>query len=478
MPTIQEIFGENPTPTPASTPTPGPNTPAPNGFLSPLEMQQMYNPGTYSSTVTNTPAHGGFYASGPAFASSWNDTPFQPPQLHPEEIYTNTLGVNLPQGTKVAYRAKDNEEYYNKKLSQIIGFKNGSQTGDIGLEIECEGTSLFNSPFQYWTCHQDGSLRETAGHAPIEYVLRAPLKLKELRSALEYLDIKLKEAGSKVVKSQRTSVHVHINVQKMTLRELFCFLCLYLIFEELLVDWSGPERAGNLFCLRAKDSDFYVNMLESVLKNSNFKQWREDYRYAACNVASVCKFGSLEFRSMQGTVDIQLIYLWVSLLCMLRDASQTYDNPVEIVEEFTNIGPLPFFKKIFKDKQYRQLFESVPGLSGKLWDGLRMMRDVAYCSEWNKKKENLESQDDQPPSDPNRVMAGDEIEIEDTLCIVEYINSSSVNQRWSVRDTVEGSSYSLEIPQGWVMYYTGNIDFEMEGDFLLLDLRPGPVEVR
>ena len=278
----------------------------------------------------------------------------------------------------------DSGEYYNHKLSQVMQFRTGVQSGEVGLEVECEGVNLFNTPLRYWTCHEDGSLRSTGPHMPVEYVLRNPVKRDELRPCLEYLDAKLKEAGSKVIQSQRTSVHVHINCQKMTIRELYTFICLYMIFEELLVEWSGPDRAGNLFCLRAKDSEYYITMLESVLKQNNFKQWREDYRYSACNVASVCKFGSLEFRSMQGTVDINMIELWVNILLHLKDTAEKYDNPVEIVEEFTELGPLPFFKKIFADHGYRELFEDSPGLSGKLWDGLRLMRDVAYCCPWKK----------------------------------------------------------------------------------------------
>lgn len=274
------------------------------------------------------------------------------------------------------------EQWYNRKLNQLLSFKNGKQKGLVGLEVECEGKQLFSTPFKWWSCHVDGSLRDTDGHPPQEYVLRIPLDLEELKQALEYLEQKFQEAGSSVIKSNRTSVHVHINCQALSLRELYCFILLYIIFEEVLVDWVGPERAGNLFCLRAKDSEFYISMLESVLKTKSFKQWRDEYRYSSCNVASILKFGSLEFRSMPGTIDTNTIYIWASLLVMLKDVASKFDNPVQMVEEFVNIGPLPFFKKIFKDDKFRSLVENQPGLSGKLWDGLRMVRDVAYCCEW------------------------------------------------------------------------------------------------
>lgn len=313
------------------------------------------------------------------WATDWNSIPFASPTPPPLNSLANYI---LQSKKEPEMTPKDIEFFYNRRISQVVNFKSGLLKGDIGLEIECEGTHLFNSPFSYWTCHADGSLRETGGHPPIEYVLKAPLPVPEVKEALEYLSSKLKEAGSKLVKSNRTSVHVHVNCQQLTIRELYCFLCMYLIFEELLVDWSGPERAGNLFCLRAKDSGFYINMLEGAIKNQSFKQWREDFRYSACNVASITKFGSLEFRSMQGTVNVEEIQTWVEILMMIKNVSLEYDNPIDIVEEFTTIGPLPFFKKIFKHDEFRKLFERVDGLSGKLWDGLRLMRDVAYCCEW------------------------------------------------------------------------------------------------
>lgn len=316
-------------------------------------------------------------------------TLYEPSALSSEQ-WTHAFGsVPLPSSPEEMYvtpnwknKMKDSELFYNKELKAVVAFRNGIHSGEIGIEIECEGTDLFTIPFKWWTCHEDGSLRETHGHKPVEYVLRVPLSVEKAREALVYLDSKLKETKSKVINSQRTSVHIHVNCQKMTIRQLYCYICLYMIFEEILVDWSGPERAGNLFCLRAKDSEFYVGMLENVLKNNSLKNWRDEYRYSACNVASINKFGSLEFRSMQGTVDIQLIQLWIDILVLLKEQALTYDNPIDIVDEFTSIGPLPFFKKIFKDKKLRQLFESVPGLSGKLWDGLRLMRDIAHCCEW------------------------------------------------------------------------------------------------
>lgn len=305
----------------------------------------------------------------------------RPPRPNPYTTYAYKSAVDRLNAFDSKEKEMDTEHFYNKLLRHQIAFRNGTHKGDIGLEIECEGAELFRTPFKYWTCHEDGSLRAYKDNPPVEYVLRSPLSRDDAYNALVYLNEKLKETNAKVIESTRTSVHVHVNCQKLTIRELYCFICLYLIFEELLVDWSGPSRAGNLFCLRAKDSDFFLGMLERTLKEGHFKLWRDDYRYSACNVASIPKFGSLEFRSMQGTTDVTRIISWVDILLAIKEAALKYDNPTEIVEDFSRIGPLPFFKKILPDA-LRELLSRESNISGKLWDGLRMMRDVAYSVEW------------------------------------------------------------------------------------------------
>lgn len=409
--------------------------------------------------------------STPVESDEWQESLESPPPPVPpsqglslQEMVNNSLKRNKYD------MDKDKEEFYNRKLSRAMAFKHGKTKGDIGLEIECEGTHLFRTPFKFWSCHEDGSLRSQGDHLPVEYVLKAPLPKDQVRPALEYLAEKLKEAKSKIIHSTRTSVHVHVNCQDMTIRELYCYLGLYMILEELLVEWSGPDRAGNLFCLRAKDSDFYVKMLESVLKDKNFKSWRDDYRYAACNVASIPKFGSLEFRSMKGTVDTETIATWVDLLWHIKQVAGTYDNPIEMVEDFVTIGPLPFFRKVFPDPKVRSLFDNIQGMSGKLWDGLRLFRDVAYTVDWKKPLEK-KSPEEENEVEAFRYRAGDVYPIPNTdqTRIVEARDHGT----YTVTDEWYGSRRSYRIPNEHVLYYVRN---EETADYLIVDVRPGPVE--
>lgn len=369
-------------------------------------------------------------------------------------------------------KSADGEEWYNRKLVNLIPFRGGRKKGGIGLEIEVEGKQLFNAPMSWWTVHSDGSLRETEGHQPLEYVLKEPLSIDDTTKALEYLESQLKSSGSQIVQSTRTSVHVHVNCQDLTVRKLYNFICLYLIFEEALVDWSGPERAGNLFCLRAKDSDFFIQMLESTLKEESFREWKEEVRYLACNVVSIPKFGSLEFRSMRGTVDKKVILTWVQMLINLRKKAVIFDKPTDIVDRFIELGPLPFFRFIFDDPELRAELETVESLSAKFWSGLRMMRDVAFSSDWNPPKPRKEGEIE--TQGLIRYWSGQELIIGGRSYFVEarYAGEDSA---WRVRDFDPVTNLIVGESHRWVQP-TNTTIFKIndpEGNFVVLEVRPG-----
>jgi len=285
-------------------------------------------------------------------------------------------------------RNMDRNKSYNKPLLQYMPhLQSKEQDGEIGLEIECEGMNLFSAPISWWGTHVDHSLRAYKDHQPIEYVLRKPVSRTDVPKALTYLSRKLKEVGSNVVDSHRTSVHVHVNCQKLTFKEVIQYWAVYAIFEELLVEFSGSDRRGNLFCLRAKDAEHFIQLLEAGLQQNDYTSiFDKDVRYTACNMASLYKFGSIEFRSMRGTVDQELIQLWVDILLLLRDKALEYKDPQDIVKDFEKYGPEFFLKKITSSRlDIYNLLKSFPDYTRKMWDGLRLMRDVAYAISWEER---------------------------------------------------------------------------------------------
>lgn len=254
------------------------------------------------------------------------------------------------------------------------------QEAEVGIEIECEGESLHFDMDEYWDIHEDGSLRGESA----EYVLSGPIHRTEVVPALRYLDDKFLDNGSEFSDTYRTSVHVHLNVQHRTMTQVVNQICLYTIFEDLLVEFCGKDRIGNLFCLRISDAENVIDAIRrAITRNDWYALTHDTHRYSAINVTALGKYGSLEFRSFRGTTDIELINTWVNILLDIYDSAKMYANPQEICSELSILGPKAFIEKTFSAENAALLVD-FPNYGARLMRGVRLAQDIAYCTdEWN-----------------------------------------------------------------------------------------------
>lgn len=267
---------------------------------------------------------------------------------------------------------------------QAFGLRKRTK-GDIGVEIEVEGRNL-PAMGMYWRNDRDGSLMGES----FEYVLGVPMSLPEVKKALDYMDDEWKNNSTVIHDAVRAGVHVHINCQHLSLVQLYNFITAFLILENCLVKWCGKTREGNLFCLRSKDATYLINRL--IDATGNRKQMRhvlhtDILRYAALNVKALGDYGSLEFRSMRSTRDLNVIYKWAELLYNLRELSVKYEDPQRIIQEFSMEGPVSFLETFLGDyaKEVSSLYQTKADLSNDLYDGMRNAQDVAYAVEdWTK----------------------------------------------------------------------------------------------
>ena len=254
--------------------------------------------------------------------------------------------------------------------------------GDVGIEIEAEGANLPRTG-DYWNVEHDGSLRGEDLSQACEYVLQRPMSLSEAKEALAYLAHQYKENGAQVSSSPRCGVHVHVNCQQLSILQLYNFMTLYLIFEDVLVKWCGKTREGNLFCLRAKDAEYLIYVLSQALQDKEFRaRFRTDeLRYASMNVKALTDYGSLEFRAMEGTDDTDRIYQWASLLVSMREQAKTFTNPVEMILSSSGEGTDAFVNMCFPE-EFVPLIKGVEGWEGMVVDGVRRAQEVAYAVDW------------------------------------------------------------------------------------------------
>lgn len=261
-------------------------------------------------------------------------------------------------------------------VAEVFGIKK-LVAGDVGIEIEVEGRRLPIAE-RYWRNEHDGSLR---GPENREYVLAEPSSIKRAELALKYLGILYKQNNTEVHDTVRAGVHVHINVQKLNIVELYNYLTLFFIFEEPLVKFCGEHREGNLFCLRSLDAEFLLSELRMAVINSDYYRLvSDDLRYGAVNVKALGTYGSLEFRTMRGTRDLDLILTWAKVLLSLREAAKAFYCPSDIINGFSEGESVWFLRRCFGE--HSGLFEGMPDIGKMLTDGMRRAQDIAFAIDW------------------------------------------------------------------------------------------------
>lgn len=282
--------------------------------------------------------------------------------------------------------------------------------GKVGLEIEVEGNG-FPKTFEddeegceesefippQWRYTHDGSLR---GFDNAEYVLVRPLEFEDVPKAVDDLWNMFKEYGSKLDESNRTSVHVHLNVQDFRLNRLCAFAGLWFCVEDLLVRWCGDHRVGNMFCLRASDAPVIVSKLRKLVVNGDVRGITNDdgLHYAGFNTQALSKFGSIEIRTLRGATDPDVIKTWVSILERIYRISESFqDDPRSVCQ-------------MFSGRHYRDFIESILGphtdtvlsdvdmdedeIRRSVHQGVRIAQNICFCSTWEEYRETMPAKPD------------------------------------------------------------------------------------
>lgn len=255
----------------------------------------------------------------------------------------------------------------------------------FGVEVELEGKNIANPTaevLQYWTPHNDASLRKLSpGDEAIEYVFSAPYNLDITDKALNTLCTFLTRPGCKVYESYRTSIHVHVNFGRETFKTIYNFMTLSLLLDELLVSQNGEHRIGNNFCLRSKDAiGQLIAITNSIENGKEFFNFQEHERYSSINFASLMKFGTIEFRSLECTVHHGRIMQWIGTLQQMKVKARTFKDPTDIIRLYSVMGPTEFLNHILGPYAFK--YQKVPDFENMLHNGMRLAQDLAFSSNW------------------------------------------------------------------------------------------------
>jgi len=271
------------------------------------------------------------------------------------------------------------------------------KAGLVGIEVEVEGNHFRKgdsdlsddeegefSPIPIpWVYHHDGSLR---GEDNAEYVLRNPIQFEEVGPALGTLWDMFDKDGTVLSESNRTSVHVHLNVQEFYLNRLCSVLALYFSVEELLTAWCGETRVGNLFCLRVKDAPAIITRLKEYFKTNGSYKFSDGMHYAGLNPQAIQKLGSVEIRTLRGVTTPDVIEKWVSILERLYKLSEEYPDPRKICDVFSAHGPQGYLCEVLGEHAFEVMeFSGYTNeqINNALYEGIRAAQELCYSCDWS-----------------------------------------------------------------------------------------------
>jgi Putative amidoligase enzyme. len=235
------------------------------------------------------------------------------------------------------------------------------QTGDVGVEIELEGTNL-PIEIQGWVTKAENSLRGLNGRAvhpndnapdtPREYVTRGAVSLQTLRTRLNTLSAALREKNVEVRLVSRASTHIHVNMQQQSLRSILGYFIVYSMIEPVLVRLCGPERNGNLFCLPNFETGDMPSTVAGWAQHLTLKSphWGSRGKYAALNSDPLQTFGSVEIRCFPVSTDPDTIMRWASWVTNIRNkAEQCQDETYKSLIDYVWKYPASLAWDIFTD---------------------------------------------------------------------------------------------------------------------------------
>lgn len=256
--------------------------------------------------------------------------------------------------------------------------------GMFGVEIEAEGVGLPIMDDGVWRTERDPSL--ASGLEAHEYVLCQPMSLEGCKAALDALAAIYKDKGTNVVETETSGVHIHLNVQEYTPREFFTLATTYFVLEELLLTYCGPYRQGNHFCLSSQHAEGQVyELVQSAINRKMGNLNKEQIRYSSFNVYSLFKYGSVEFRAMRGTGDLDAIWEWLEIIDRLREGAKQFKDPQEVILSMSLEGEKNFITQVLGNKA--KLFTKVKGCEQMVRRGAQFIQALAFVPDWKAYKD-------------------------------------------------------------------------------------------
>ncbi len=207
--------------------------------------------------------------------------------------------------------------------------------GEFVAGAECEIEAVRHKKYPNWNAVNDGSLRNEG----LEYI-SVPMTGKDLVIAFDMLHRNLDYFDKEKAYSSRTSTHIHVNCLMMSANQVKQLILLYALFEEFFFHLAKPERRDNIHCVALTDTHLphlYNRPLEYLVD-----AW---HKYTALNLKRLKDLGTVEFRHLHGTDDVEEFKVWVAVLENLWKLALT--QPMNADSLTSNAAIESWFTQIF-----------------------------------------------------------------------------------------------------------------------------------
>jgi len=271
---------------------------------------------------------------------------------------TINIGDLVPNQDTRTYKLDDTNQLLNE--------------GKIGIEIEAEGLSdsviRTVSRCGLWRTVQDSSLRNG-----IEFT-SLPILGMDIIEAIEFID---KTISTKARFGERTSTHIHVNIQDITPEALFQFMKLYVIFERAMFEYVGNDRDKCIYCnpiYNSKNSQEYMFSVTSSKVGTSAKNHISKWsKYHAMNIGAILKFGTVEFRHLYGTANKQVLLDWINILLSLKRYS--INNPdMDLINRISAVGVSRFVDEVLMENKGEPLVKYCK--ESYIYQGVRVLQDI------------------------------------------------------------------------------------------------------
>lgn len=229
----------------------------------------------------------------------------------------------------------------------------------VGIELEIENLTrgydhYLQQGHPFWSVVEDGSLRPRGQSWEFVSVpANLGTALAELRVLLEKLRVDDRNY------TDRCSVHVHTNVLNFNQQQVASLALVYPVFEMVLFQYvnhfKAPDEQGycrdtNLYCIPWSDCRMNRNFVEKFFRYpEEFTQRRGVHnwqKYTALNFLPISQHGTVEWRHMHGTADMEKLTTWLNVIGAIMKFC--HDSPFDdIVKTIKVLNDVSTYQQFF-----------------------------------------------------------------------------------------------------------------------------------